>query len=459
MPRPTLRPALLGFALALAGAAAAATGVPGCGDRGGGARNVVLVSVETFRADHLGRTVDGVALTPRLDAFARGGTRFATAYAASSFTLPSLHTLLTGESPAVHRVRFWTHFGNLFRGPTLAERLRSEGFAAGCFVSGYGDFTTYPLLSRGFDPALHVSQKDAGEVLAPFAKWLDGIGADRRFFAWVHLFEPHTPYGPDERFCEGLLDVARLRKAGPAPWPVDAWLPRVPGPRPDLFADRLYAADVRAADDAVGRVLDELARRGLDRDTIVCVVADHGENLSMDPAPRWDHGTSTDEQQIRVPFLLAGPGVPTGALDPRIARHLDVAPTLLARVGVVAADLPGRDLLGDAPAPAFAISEGTVAARKDAPFYSVTDGTRSLRIHTDVRPPRVWLRAEPVDATGGVPVDAGSPSADAAPYVAAWKAFAEECARRDAALNAPGEDRQTLTDAQRRVLELGGYLR
>jgi arylsulfatase A-like enzyme len=385
--------------------------------------------------------------------------RFDTAYAASSFTLPSLHTILTGESPPVHRVRFWTHFGNLYRAPTLAERLREEGFDTACFTSGYGDLSAYPLLSRGFGSSLHLVQKPAEDVLAPFAQWLGDPARRERTFAWIHLVEPHTPYGPEERFCEGLLDVARYRAAGPAPWPVDRWLPQVPGPRPELLADRLYAADVRAADDAVGRILDGIERRGLAERTLVCVVADHGENLSADPPPRWDHGTSCDEQQVRVPLLLAGPGIAAGRREAAIARHVDLAPTFLAALGVDGAEeLPGRDLLGAAPPPPFALTEGTTYVNVDAPFYSVTDARTSLRIFTDAAPARAFLRREPAGVEGRVEVDLSAPPPGAAAHVAAWKSFAEECLRRAEERNDAGDDRARLTDAQRRVLERGGYL-
>ena len=398
-------------------------------------------------------------LTPNLDALAARGASFDSAYAASSFTLPSLHTLATGEPPPVHRVRFWTHFGNRFRGPTLAERFREEGLATGFFHSGYVQLATWPILNRGWDGTQCLVQADAGPVLDSARAWLDTVKG-RRFFLWVHLFEPHTPYAPQERFAEGLADLELYRQAGPATFPVTDWIPKVAGARGPWLADRLHAADVRQADDAAGRLLADLDARGLTANTVVCVVSDHGENLSGDPEPRWDHGTSTDIQLIHVPMLLAGPGVPAGKRDTAPASHLDIPPTLLRAAGFdPPRDWMGRDLLGAAAPPRHVIAEATVSTAKDAPFYSVTDGRLSLRIFTDTAPPHVELRDETAPGAPATRVDPSEPFPAAAPFVETWTRYAARCADRAALLNEPGADAQDLTDEQREMLRVGGYLR
>src|SRR5262249_22558901 len=112
--------------------------------------NLVLVTIETLRQDHVGANVDGIELTPYLDGLAQRRTSFERAYAAASFTLPSLHTIATGEPPPVHRVRFWTRFGNRFKGPTLASLLAGDGYRTGFVYSAYIQLTPYPVLSRGW---------------------------------------------------------------------------------------------------------------------------------------------------------------------------------------------------------------------------------------------------------------------------------------------------------------------
>lgn len=438
-----------------AAAVVAAAAMASCRGRPSGP-NVLLVTIETLRHDRLGAVRNGVSLTPHLDALAKSGVRFDRAYAAASFTLPSLHTLATGEPPTVHRVRFWTQFGNRFRGPTLAGTFRDAGYRTHFAYAAYIDLANYPILQRGWDaPPESFPRADAAPVVAAAKAWLDAHGKEP-FFLWLHLFEPHTPYGPADEFVKGVTDLDLYHRTGPATFPVQAWADQVPGGAGAALADSLYDADVRAADDAVGRILADLDARGLSSNTVVCVVADHGENLAADPAPRWDHGVSCDEQLIRVPMILAGQGVPSAAVDAGIARHLDVPPTLLRLAGV---DAPkawrGRDLLGKSPAPAFAVAECTVDERHDAPFYSVTDGERSLRLYSATAPWRVEMHDERSRGAAPVAIDMQAPPVFAAPYVAAWIAESAWVTARASEANDPGPDEGALTPEQKRALEIG----
>ena len=447
--------------LALAAAAAlvaAALASARCRGRPEGP-NILLVTIETFRADHLGRKVGGVALTPNLDRLAARGTSFERAYAAASFTLPSLHTIATGEPPAVHGARFWTKFANLYREPTVAERMKDAGCTTGFVYSAYEELKRYwPVMARGWtEPPEQFYREDAPRVVAAAKAWLDRHGKEP-FFLWVHLFEPHTPYGPGETFVEGLSKLDRYRSAGPAEFPVQDWIDKRPGAGADL-ADLLYAADIRAADAAVQQLLDALEERGLSGSTVVCVSSDHGENLAADPAPRWDHGVSADEQLLRVPLIFAGPGIPQGATRADIARHLDLAPTLLAKAHVgVPPQWAGRDLFGGAPAPRFAIGECTVDEDRDAPMYSVTDGSTSLRIWTHPAPWRVELRDETNRGAPAVGVNLGDPSPAAKPFVDAWKEADAFARRRAPDVNAPGDPGAGLTPDQIELSKMPPYV-
>src|SRR5262245_42230213 len=266
---------VLGASAAVALAAFLAVTCRGHADR----VNLVLVTIETLRKDHVGETIDGVVLTPNLDDLAKRGTSFERAYSAASFTLPSLHTIATGEPPAVHRVRFWTRFGNRFTGPTLASLLADEGYRTGFVYSAYIQLTAYPILQRGWtgaggtEPPTGFAQADADDVLRAANTWLDANGK-QPFFLWVHLFEPHTPYGPGDKFVEGLADLGEYHAAGPATFKVQDWVDKLPAGKGPALADRLYAADVRAADFAVKQLLGELDRRGLTSKTVVCVTSD-----------------------------------------------------------------------------------------------------------------------------------------------------------------------------------------
>jgi arylsulfatase A-like enzyme len=448
---------ILGASAAVAVAALAAVTCRGHAPR----PNLLLVTIETLRKDHVGATIDGIALTPNLDDLAKRGTSYERAYAAASFTLPSLHTIATGEPPAVHRVRFWTRFGNRFQGPTLASLLADEGYRTGFVYSAYIELTAYPILQRGWkgvrgeEPPTGFCQADSDTVLRAAGAWLDA-NAHEPFFLWVHLFEPHTPYGPADHFVKGLADVALYHAAGPATFKVQDWADKIPGGDGPVLADRLYAADVRAADSAVAQLLADLDRRGLTSTTVVCVTSDHGENLRADPEPRWDHGVSVDEQLVHVPMIWVGPGVPAAHSENAIARHLDVAPTLLRLAG---ADVPegwrGRDLFGRAPAPHFAVCEGTTSDHPDGPFYSVTDGETSLRLFSAQAPWRTEMRDERVRGAAPTPINLASPQPEFAPWADAWRAEAEALKRRVGEVNAAGDDQGALTPEQTELLKVG----
>jgi len=440
---------------ALAAAAVAAIAVTACGDGRPKGPNVLLVTIETLRNDHRGAKVDGVELTPNIDKLAAAGTTFDRTYAAASFTLPSMHTIATGEPPPVHRARFWTQFGNHFRGVTLAQHFQAAHFRTAFLYSAYHQLSAWPTLARGWDePPTGLERLDSEPLVEAASKWLDKHGSEP-FFLWVHIFEPHTPYGPADKFVKGLADVDEYHRTGRADFPVQAWVDRVPGGRGAELADALYAADVRAADDAVAQLVAALDQRGLTGKTVVCVTSDHGENLRGDPDPRWDHGVSTDEQLIRVPLVLRGPGVPAGRVDTGIARHVDLAPTLLRLAGLDAPkEWSGRDLFGSTPAPAFAIAECSMMPNPGKPFYSVTDGAQSLRIFTAPAPFRVELRREGDRGAMPTPVDMAHPSPDAAPFVAAWKAESDWCGARALEVNDVGGD-VAQTDEQKQIVSLG----
>ncbi len=445
----------LAAVLAVPVVVAACTGSCGAKPAPPGA-NVLLVSIEALRTDHVGAVRDGIPLTPNLDALAAAGTRFDAAYAAAAFTLPSLHTITTGEPPPVHRVRFWTHFGNRFRGPTLATLFRERGYRTG-FFTGHGYLDPYPLLRRDFDAWEAQKEARASFVLDHAQRFLDETG-DRPFFLWLHVFEPHTPYAPEDEYARGVADLDAYHAAGPATFSVETWIGTVPDARGPALADALYASEVRAADAALGSILAELDRRGLRGNTLVCVVADHGESLSWDPPPRWDHAWTVDRHLVHVPLVIAGPGIAAGAERSDLARHLDLAPTLVARTGGRGVDgWLGRDLFGDTAPPRFVVAESSIASRQDAPFFTVTDTIGSLRI--DPSTGKLGFVDETAGRARRTAVDPDAPDAASAARLAFWRELAPLLATRAAERNDAGEDRATLSPEQEAMLRGAGYLR
>jgi arylsulfatase A-like enzyme/Tfp pilus assembly protein PilF len=291
-------------------------------------QNVLIVTIDTLRADALG-SYGGRARTPNLDRLADEGVRFTFAHAHAVVTLPSHASILTGRYPFEHGVHDNAGFRLPDSADTLAEAARAKGFATGAFVGAFPvdrqfglaqGFDVYDdLAGRSVDPAeFTFNERPAAEVVAAARAWIEQ--QQKPWLAWVHVFDPHTPYAP--------------------PAPFDAQYPGDP-----------YAGEVAYTDHALGPLLD-LARRSA-RPTTVIVTSDHGEGLGDHGEPT--HGVFAYESTLRVPLILAQLGAHTGAAPARGAtsdvpvRHVDILPTIAGLIGLdVADDLPGRTLLGAA---------------------------------------------------------------------------------------------------------------
>ena len=293
-------------------------------------QNVLLVTIDTLRADALG-CYGGPARTPNLDALAARGTRFDFAHAHAVLTRPSHASILTGTYPFEHGVRDHSGYRMKPGTATIASMLKQAGFATGAFVGGVPLERRFGLDS-GFDvyddrfgrsgnnSDFTLAERPAGEVVAAADAWIGG--QHERWFAWVHVFDPHAPYTP------------------PAPFDTE-------------YAGRPYYGEVAYVDQALGPLFD--AARHSSRPTLVIVTADHGEGLG-------DHGELTHgllayETTLRVPLILTQLAEGKDATRQAVvshypARHVDLVPTLLDAVGVSApASLRGRSLLPGAPLP------------------------------------------------------------------------------------------------------------
>jgi choline-sulfatase len=336
---------------------------------------VVLVTIDTLRADHVGCYGAAWASTPTLDGLAGRGVRFTTAISPAPLTLPAHATLFTALDPPEHGVRANGAFRLVEGLPTLAERFEGAGFATAAFVSAFVLDRRFGL-ARGFahyDDTLGVQNEDVGVASRPAGESVDAAlawleGAPERFFLWLHLYDPHAPYEPPEPH--------RTRQLG-----------------------RPYDGEIAYADAELGRLLAALDARFPDGRTLVAVTADHGESLGEHGEPT--HAFSVYDATQRVPLILAGPGVPQGAVDERLVRLADLAPTLLALTGLpplAPTALPplaggsGASLLpapaGPEPEPRVAWVE-TLATQIDL-GWSPLLGVRT-REHKYVRAPRPEL--------------------------------------------------------------------
>jgi arylsulfatase A-like enzyme/Tfp pilus assembly protein PilF len=321
---------LVAAALAVVAAAALAPRWSGLLDRlstGRGARNLLLISIDTLRADRLGSHGYDRARTPALDGLAARGLRFAQATTTAPLTLPAHASLLTGTFPAYHGVR---DNGGFYLGDdqaTLAEILKARGFRTGGFVGAFVLDARWGI-AQGFDryfdefdlskyqaiAGLDAVQRPANEVVDKAIEWIDR-GDARPFVAWVHLYDPHAPYTAPEPF----------RSRFPA------------------TLNGAYDAEVAWTDSQVGRLLDHLSSRDdLDR-TLVVVVGDHGEALGEQREQA--HGFFVYDATVHIPLLVAGPGVEPRLVKDQV-RIVDVLPTLLELMRQpVPPHVQGRSLL------------------------------------------------------------------------------------------------------------------
>jgi len=310
--------------------------------------NLLVVTLDTTRADRLGCYGYSGAETPVLDGLARDGVLFERCITPTAFTLPSHSSIMTGLNPMFHGVRLNGGVALADTHPTLAERLGESGYRTGGFVGAFVLDSRWGL-AQGFetfdddfdlDPGEQLDlarvQRPADTVVDAALAWLQKPD-ERPFFAWVHLYDPHTPYEPPEPY--------KTRFAG--------------GP------SRRYDGEIAFTDSQVARLLDWLRTSGAQERTVVLVVGDHGEGLGSHREE--EHGYFIYDYAVRVPLIVRLPGrLLAGTRIDAQVRTTDLTPTLLDLLG---APLPDR-LDGESLVPL--LSDPRRAAARDAYSESVS---------------------------------------------------------------------------------------
>jgi choline-sulfatase len=276
--------------------------------------NIVLITLDTTRADRMGFLGSTRGLTPALDALARESAVFTRAVAQAPITTVSHATLLTGTYPPFHRV---VDFGSRLpdQVPYLPDLLRKDGYRTAAFVGSLildPRGGTAPGFDRGFDvydapfrlrrpgeDRYQTLERRGDRVVDRAIEWL-GASTAGPFFLWIHLYDPHDPYDP-------------------------------PADLKARFAAAPYDGEIAAADRAVGRLIVHLRQRGLLTTTIVAVAADHGEALGEHGEDT--HGLFLYDDTLHVPLVVRAPGVPAVSVTARV-RLADVAPTLVELAGL-----------------------------------------------------------------------------------------------------------------------------
>ncbi len=271
--------------------------------------NLLLVTIDTTRADHLGCYGDRDARTPALDGLARDGLLFERAVATAPITLPSHASILTGQYPIVHGVRDNGTYAARPELQTLAEVLHGAGYATAAFVSAHVLAAAYGL-AQGFDVyddrldqivvrGVGSLERRAGSTVTAALAWLDRPPQEP-WFLWVHLYDPHAPYSPPESV-------------------------------EDLPAER-YDAEISYADRQLGRLLARVDAAGRGERTIVVATADHGEGLGEHREAT--HGLFVYDSTMVVPLLIRWPPLGAGRRIGGQVSHVDLFPTLLELLGL-----------------------------------------------------------------------------------------------------------------------------
>ncbi len=324
-----------------------------------GRPNIILVSIDTLRADHLGCYGYGRDTSPTMDSLAAAGTMWTRCIAQSPWTLPSHATIWTGLSEAAHRSSWYEGEMHVLDPslPTIATVLHGKGYRTAaftniCYLSGIYGF------DRGFD---HFAWEANGDGMAAItvreaSRWLeDNIGNPRPFFMVIHFYDVHAPYSPPSPYDTVWTED------GVGPDSVDWWDVTEEGellnPEERERLVGLYDGEIRWVDDQMGHLLTALRELDLAGSTVIMVTSDHGEEF-LDHG--WiGHGHTLYQEQLHVPLIISGPGILAGEVNHSVAGLWDIFPTITGLLGYgTPATVEGTDLLDGGPDPGRAVPAG-----------------------------------------------------------------------------------------------------
>ncbi len=332
-------------------------GLSGCGGSGEASRSIVLITIDTLRADHVSAYGYARTTSPKLDAFLERGTRFRHAFAPASSTAPSHTSMLTGLYPSFHSVGVQN--GNHVlseQTETLAEICSRAGMTTAAIVSNpvLGSFLRLDQGFDHYDDDLQAAERNRGiadqigkDAVDKAIAMLDEI-RDRPFFLWLHLQDPHGPYEPPREVGDwGVPDGGRALEVGVD----DVGYDRIPAYQKlgelrnlDAYVDR-YDREIRYLDDELDRLLTHIGDAGLLKTTLVAITADHGESMGEEGF-YFAHSHSVALDQVHVPLGFVGPNVDEGRVIDRPVSGIDLFATLLDFSGLdVPAGSPSRTLV------------------------------------------------------------------------------------------------------------------
>jgi choline-sulfatase len=272
--------------------------------------NLVVVTIDTLRPDHLHCYGYPNIETPNVDRIAQNGVLFENAVTQTPLTPPSHASMFTGLYPTAHHVRDTGGFILQPSSTTLATILQQQGWDTAAFISsavlkklfglnqGFAVYDDQMPKPKGHE-FIEDAERRAGETVDRAVRWLDGQSG-KPFFLWVHLYDPHAPYTP-------------------------------PAPFAEQYKDRPYDGEIAYADHELGRLFDAIHKKSPADRTLLAVLSDHGESLGQHG--EYSHGVFLYDSTLRIAFLMSGPGLPAGLRVRQQARTVDLLPTVLELMG------------------------------------------------------------------------------------------------------------------------------
>jgi len=375
--------------------------------------NLLLVVVDTLRADRLGCYGNSSGMTPCMDALAAEGVLFRKAYAHAPWTLASFASLLTSTYPAQHKAGGWVGEFLKLRSDavTVGDCFRAAGSRTGSIVSV--DFLTENFgMHKGFDTVDHdVSRNNhltriATRTTDTALRWLNKNG-EEPFFLMVHYFDPHLVYDPPAEFraqfaLEGdkntkdvifgeVRDIVAFRQGRL----------ELSGKKIERL-EGLHNGEVAYTDRELGRLLDGLAKRGLDKNTIVVLTSDHGEEFHDHGG--FEHGHTLYDELLHIPLIVRWPErIPAGVEVDATVRHIDVAPTVCGLAGVEPGNkFQGLDLspmwqTGATPEDLPVFAEGYFWSPEKR-FARIADGKKTIAYTASKRVEIFDLESDPAES-------------------------------------------------------------
>jgi arylsulfatase A-like enzyme len=343
--------------------------------------NVVLITIDTLRARNLGAYGYSRDTSPHIDALSREGALFLEAFSSSSWTIPSLASLLTSLHPHQHQLRMYLKSSRWGIGgfredlPVLTEVLRRAGYETALFFD-----SAYPLAQIGLARGFNLVEEQASIKTSEIQRWIEKR-RQRKFFLWLHYLKPHVPYSPSPRFDRLFIEESLEEHSSLAVyWDEEECRARYGDPALEVARIRLgfYDESIRDSDLLVGEILAALAGAGLAERTLVVLGSDHGEEFFEHGG--CDHGMTLYDEVLHIPLVFRHPlAIPKGLRINGQVRLIDVAPTILNLLELEPPDgFVGESLVGhlrgkerDLPVLAGFLTSGepTVSLRHDGLKY------------------------------------------------------------------------------------------